>query len=452
MLKLALLFCLIQLALGNNETQYYIDAVNGNDIDGCGSSTSPCKSLGFTIQTTSSNVPSIIYRIAPGFYKGLINTNISWGVNLTSQPSIQISGAADETTVFDFGGLAHNMWTFLNYNGNISIIGVTFQNMFGVGMFFANSQPKANYSYILENCIFQRNNAGKVLSWNIHPYGPCLNIQNNANNGTNVYVDIVNTNFFNNNGDLALHSFGSIVITAGNVDIRKNTFRGNSASFSAVAMLKMTASGPTYTAQVIDSLFDTNNGNQSASIYSYGYNLVLQGSTIVHNYANEDILIIDGANIAGQSFITNTTINNNTAEHAVHLSSATGAYVTTFRDSAINYNNNSHSTGFGVGIFCNSSTLYMTSTTVTGNVILNGSTGDQINMFGCLPNQPTAAPTAPTNAPTPPNTAAIVVPILLIIVLAVLGVVVYFKWDVIRPLLGSSGQYTVVDENTRINK
>jgi hypothetical protein len=453
---------LLQLTL-SQPINYFIDAVNGNDVQGCGLGlAAACKSLGFCVQANppTTNNP-ITYNLATGFYKDALNTNLSWTAG-TVNPPITFAGTPGLTAEVDFGGLAV-VWSFVEYPNNVTLVNLTLQSIHGAGILFTYTQGTLATSFNIINCVFQRNVYAQVAAFPYAPYGSALNIHTTLAT-TNIY----NTQFIDHQGDTHADSYGPIVVTAGTVLLSQVLFAQNTANFGGLSAICNLPNGcNNFLITLADNTtFQNNVGANTSALFVSGFSLQMTYAWLSSNTALVDTIRIVATNASqtGSANIVSTLIVNNTARHGVFVATqgAFTSYLTTVGpDSVIQYNSNLWDGGLGVGLFCFSSQLVLNNALVSLNTNINGTTGGAVDYFGSncqaappTPNTPTTQPNTPTNTAAPtsgggPNAAAIVIPLILIAVLIGLAVVAYIKWDRIKAILGRS-EYTRINENTRL--
>lgn len=443
----------LQLTLCQQQSQYYIDAVHGEDQGGCGLvAATSCKSLGFTVQSypPNSNEP-IYYYLATGFYNSLKNTNITWAPG-PANPPLFIVGSPDQTAEVDFGGLA-TIWTFSDYPANVALINLTLQNMFGAGIYYYSTATGTTApTFTVTNCIFQRNKFGQVPS-NFYPYGSALSIH-----AADAVTTITNTQFIGNGGDISVDSYGPLVVTAGSVYITQSVFTQNTADNGpVVAYCSLQIGCNQYVLDISNSSIFINTGNSTGAILVNGYSVRVANSLINSNTASDStvkVIATKNPTRNGVATFAQTSIVNNTARHGLNFATLGlfTSYASYIKGSTVQFNNNSYDAGLGVGVFCNTSQLSIDGSIVATNFNTNGSAGGAVDYFGfnCQPSVPTLSPT-PTGQPTAPsgpNAAAIVVPLFLIALLLAVGILAYYKWDRIKSYFGRN-EYTRINEGTR---
>jgi hypothetical protein len=289
----------------------------GVDSMDCGMNQSvPCGSLGQALRLYLKGGELVVIRVSQGVYSGENNTVITFGSGVF--PSLTIS--ADVGVVVDFG-YVYGGWRINSYPSNLTLHGIIFTRMSGLGVSFAGAAP-TKVIYRVTECIFDNNNFTSLSK------SEGLDIMV----GQNIEMIIEKSNFTNNNfynySEALNWSYGPLILHSGTIQVEGCSFVNNVLRSGPLTILNSDDNLPALNVIVNNCYFSKNYGLESASVYSRKIratervelsNLLIEDNTGIISV----IALSEGLQIISNSIIRNNRLDSNSAALRVDSSDST---------------------------------------------------------------------------------------------------------------------------------
>ena len=272
----ALFVALAPTALASNT--WYVNGVNGSDVNNCQSALTACKTIGHAISLASAG-GSII--VAPAKYSE----------NLTIGISLNLIGSSAGATIIDGGG-AHTVIT-ISRVGVVTLSHLTIRNGHApyAGGIFNDGVLTLNNSTVSGNVA---DNGGGILNQGL------LTINNSTISGNSAFTLILS------------RSYGGGIWNSGTLTINNSTLNGNGVGCGRMGCLGFGGA-----IENSGELFINNStlaGNSAHSVLNFSYGGAIQNSSGIAKVSNSTFtgnIAARGANISGPVEIKNSIIANN---------------------------------------------------------------------------------------------------------------------------------------------